>query len=79
MTNDPNQRIGSDPGIRILLDVFSGADGGVAFVTFANFINRMRRMAAEGDAVSAKILEIHDEYVKLVTTVTGLEDGRFGL
>lgn len=60
----------ADDGLTYLLDVFSGADGGVDFAMLKGFIDQLKQQAAEGDKAAEQILEIQTRYIRLVKMAT---------
>jgi hypothetical protein len=49
-----------------VVDMATGADGGVAFVQFATFIEEMDARAVAGDAPSARVVQYVTDFVKLL-------------
>ncbi len=60
----------TDDGLTYLLDVFSGADGGVDFAMLKGFIDQLKQQAAEGDKAAEQILDIQTRYIRLVKMAT---------
>ena len=59
-----------DDGLTYLLDVFSGADGGVDFAMLRGFIDQLKDQAAGGDKAAEQILDIQTRYIRLVRMAT---------
>lgn len=68
--SDQNAEEITDSGLLSLMDVFSGADGGVGFVMLRSFIDSLKKQADEGDVAAVTLLKIHQDYVKLVRIAT---------
>jgi hypothetical protein len=52
-----------------IMDVFAGADGGVTFVQFCVFINRMDEMAKKGDKQAQQVLEDIRRFRRLLNII----------
>ena len=63
---DPNQKVNTNPHIALITDVFTGADGGVAFVKFCSFMQNMEQQAVEGNAAAKDILQIVKRFARLL-------------
>ncbi len=53
-----------------IMDVFTGADGGVAFVQFCAFINRMDELAKKNDRPAQELLKQVRGFHRLIKVVT---------
>jgi hypothetical protein len=52
--------------IRAITDVFTGADGGVAFVQFRNLAEEMDRQAVAGDRAADEVLQVIRRFARLL-------------
>jgi hypothetical protein len=52
--------------IRVALDTFTGADGGVGFVKFRTLIEGMDAKAADGDAAAIELVAIVTRFARLI-------------
>jgi hypothetical protein len=50
-----------------ILDCMSGADGGVSFVMFQNFLNTLDAQAEAGDKDATEILKLVHRFATLIT------------
>lgn len=55
----------TDPDLQYLTDVFSGADGGIAFIKLRTCIDIFKERAAEGDKDAAEIIEVMRRFCRL--------------
>lgn len=66
--------------VHLILDTFSGADGGGDFADFRSLVEEMDRRAAGGDAAAEKILKVVTDFARLIEVAKRLgARGRYGL
>lgn len=54
------------PEMLVVLDTFTGADGGVSFVKLAGLVNEMRRRAESGDQAASEVIEVVKRFARLI-------------
>lgn len=60
--------------LRLILDVFTGADGGVSFVEFKFMLERMEKAKDDGDISAAKILLVVEHFCRLLKASTSIKE-----
>lgn len=58
----------TDPDLDYLLDLFTGADGGIGFINLRSLIEVLKKQADEGDKSAAEVIKIFRNFTRLAKT-----------
>ncbi len=50
----------------VIMDCFTGADGGTGFIKFQSFIEEMDQRSKAGDVDAAKIVAVMSQFARLI-------------
>lgn len=62
----------TETSLRIIMDTFAGADGGVAFYHAQGLIEEMDRRASTGDAAAIQVIKVMTDFARFIETAIKL-------